>query len=114
MLSSNASAAENQGDRLGEFLRVGVYEGREFYKQRDTLGRTNTYLYSEGDKWVVREDLPEKKPFLFGIVQVPTPDPPYTQFGQVFHFLKRCRINLGRPYCTPNFGNFSPVDEAPF
>ena len=58
VLSSTASAAENQGDRLGEFLRVGVYEGRPFYKQRDTLGRTNTFLYSEGDKWVVREDLP--------------------------------------------------------
>lgn len=45
---------------------MGVYEGREFYKQRDTLGRTITWLYSKGGKWVVREDLPQKTTFSLG------------------------------------------------
>ena len=86
VLSSNASAAENQGDRLGEFIWVGVYEGRPFYKQRDTLGRTITWLYSEGDKWVVR-DLPQKTPFLWGISQFNTPPPPSKHnMGNFFTF----------------------------
>ena len=85
VLSSNASAAENQGDRLGEFLRVGEYEGREFYKQRDTLGRTITWLYSKGDKWVVRQDLPEKNSFCFE--HCPNfPLPPVHNLSNVFSF----------------------------
>ena len=38
MLSSTASAAENVGNRLGEYVEAGVHEGRPYYKQRDTLG----------------------------------------------------------------------------
>ena len=56
MLSSKGLAAERQGDRFGEFVEEGVYEGRPYYRQRDTLGKSHI-LYSEGDKWMVSSTL---------------------------------------------------------
>jgi len=57
VFSSTAGAAEHQGSRLGEFVRAGEYNGRPFYKQRDTEGRENTFLFSEGGIWVVGQSL---------------------------------------------------------
>merc|ERR1712007_60474 len=53
VFSSTAGAAEYQGTSLGEFVRVGDYNGRPFYKQRDTEGSENTFLFSEGGIRVV-------------------------------------------------------------
>ena len=50
-------AAEHQGSRLGEFVRAGEFNGRPFYKQRDTEGEENTFLFSEGGIWVVGQSL---------------------------------------------------------
>ena len=41
MFSSVAGAAEHQGHRLGEFVEAGEYNGRPFYKQRDTEGTSS-------------------------------------------------------------------------
>ena len=57
VFSSTAGAAEYQGTSLGEFVRVGDYNGRPFYKQRDTEGSENTFLFSEGGIWVVGQTL---------------------------------------------------------
>ena len=57
MLSSVAGAAEYQGWRLGEFEEIGDFNERPFYKQRDTEGSENTFLYSEGWIWVVGQSL---------------------------------------------------------
>ena len=58
MLSSTAGAAERQGNILGEFVEVGEYLGRPFYKQRDTEGIEDIFLYySEGGGWWVRDSL---------------------------------------------------------
>ena len=56
VLSSNGLAAERQGSRFGEFVEEGVYEGRPYYRQRDTLGKSHI-IYSEGDKWIVSSTL---------------------------------------------------------
>ena len=56
MLSSTAEAAEYQGSRLGEFVRVGDYNNRPFYKQRDTEGGEDVYMYYHmyiNDEWRV-------------------------------------------------------------
>jgi len=57
VFSSTAGAAEYQGSELGEFVRVGEYNGRPFYKQRDTEGSENIFLFSEGGIWVVGQSL---------------------------------------------------------
>ena len=53
MLSSTAGAADHQGDTLGEFVEAGERGGRPFYRQRDTEGVRDNFLYSEGGEWVV-------------------------------------------------------------
>ena len=57
MLSSTAGALQYQGVRLGEFLVAGDYLDRPYYKQRDTEGSENTFLFSEGWIWVVGQSL---------------------------------------------------------
>ena len=57
MLSSTAGAAEWVGSRLGEFVEAGEHGGRPFYKQRDTEGAVNFFLYSEGGNWLVSNTL---------------------------------------------------------
>ena len=57
MLSSTAGAAEQVGNSLGEFVEAGEHEGRPYYIQRDTEGRSDNFLYSEGGKWLVDNDL---------------------------------------------------------
>ena len=46
VFSSAAGAAEWHGDSLGEFVKAGNYNGRPFYKQRDTEGIRKTFLYN--------------------------------------------------------------------
>ena len=53
MLSSTAGAAEYQGDMLGEFVEAGEHGGRPYYRQRDTEGKSDHFLYSEGGEWLV-------------------------------------------------------------
>ena len=57
VLSSTAGAAEQVGNSLGEFVEAGEHEGRPYYIQRDTEGRSDNFLYSEGGKWLVDNDL---------------------------------------------------------
>ena len=57
MLSSIAGAAEYPGHRLGEFVEAGEHGGRPYYKQRDTEGSRDTFLFSEGGIWMVGNTL---------------------------------------------------------
>ena len=65
VLSSTAGAAEYQGARLGEFVKAGVHKGRPYYRQRDTEGNAETYLYSEGGYWLVSDTLGNSSGWLF-------------------------------------------------
>ena len=53
MFSSTAEAAEYQGDALGEFVRSGRHNNRPYYKQRDTEGSEDVYVYSNSEGWWV-------------------------------------------------------------
>jgi len=57
VLSSVAGAAEYQGGRLGEFEEIGDFNERPFYKQRNTEGETDVYLFFEGGEWGVNDEL---------------------------------------------------------
>ena len=57
VLSSTAGAAEYQGDMLGEFVEAGEHGGRPYYRQRDTEGKSDHFLYSEGGEWLVSDTL---------------------------------------------------------
>ena len=54
VFSSEAGAAEYQGDLLGEFQERGNYNGRKSYVQQDNVGRKSFFLYyhSQG-VWLV-------------------------------------------------------------
>ena len=53
VFSSTAGAAEWWGHLLGEYVEAGEHGGRPYYRQRDTEGNTETFLYSEEDGWFV-------------------------------------------------------------
>ena len=74
VLSSTAQAAERVGNSLGEYVEAGEHGGRPYYKQRDTEGRSENFLYSEGGEWVVSSDLGDS----YGRLKNPqdTPLPP--------------------------------------
>ena len=57
VLSSTAQAAERVGTSLGEYVEAGEHGGRPFYRQRDTEGRSENFLYSEGGEWLVSSTL---------------------------------------------------------
>ena len=57
LLSSTGGAAEWQGNALGEFVEAGEHGGRPYYRQRDTEGKADHFLYSQGGKWWVHESL---------------------------------------------------------
>ena len=48
ILSSRAWAAENHGDLLGEYVEEGVSRGRPYYRQRDSVGKKDWFLYYNG------------------------------------------------------------------
>ena len=58
-LSSTAGAAGHQGGSLGEFEEAGEHGGRPYYRQKDTEGNKDAFLYSEGGKWLVSNTLGE-------------------------------------------------------
>ena len=68
MLSSTAGAADYQGDHLGEFAMAGVHGGRPFYKQKNTEGGPDMFLFSYCDlldcDWVVGPTLGEDSAWL--------------------------------------------------
>ena len=74
VLSSTAQAAERVGNSLGEYVEAGEHRGRPYYKQRDTEGRSENFLYSEGGEWLVSSDLGDS----YGRLKNPqdTPLPP--------------------------------------
>ena len=74
VFSSTAGAAEWWGHLLGEYVEAGEHGGRPYYKQRDTEGRSENFLYSEGGEWVVSSDLGDS----YGRLKNPqdTPLPP--------------------------------------
>merc|ERR1712213_189002 len=51
VFSSTAGAAEYKGARLGEFVREGEHNNRPYYKQRDTEGSEDVYVYSNSEGW---------------------------------------------------------------
>ena len=57
VLISNAGAAEYVGGALGEFVRIGDHNNRPHYKQRDTEGVTDHYLYYISAGWRVSPTL---------------------------------------------------------
>ena len=74
VLSSIAGAAEYPGHRLGEFVEAGEHGGRPYYKQRDTEGSQDTFLFSEGGRWWDGSSLGE---LLGGLLnRVNSDDPP--------------------------------------
>ena len=53
MFSSAGAALEYRGNRLGEFEAHGLHAGKPAYRQRDTLGSVDLFLYySSGHWWV--------------------------------------------------------------
>ena len=62
VFSSNGSAAEWVGSVLGEYVRMaGEYSGRPYYKQRDTEGSKDTFLYYHyNGMWMVSLKLGEE------------------------------------------------------
>ena len=44
VFSSTGGAAEYNGDTLGEYVEEGEYEGRPYFKQRDTEGGNDIFL----------------------------------------------------------------------
>ena len=62
VFSSNGSAAEWVGSVLGEYVRMaGEYNGRPYYKQRDTEGSKDTFLYYHyNGMWMVSLKLGEE------------------------------------------------------
>ena len=77
MLSSTAGAAENVGV-LGEFVEAGEHGGRPYFRQRDTEGTEDIFLYSEGGKWWVNDILGESTGSLRNSQNTNTP--PSTQW----------------------------------
>ena len=74
LLSSKGGAAEWQGNALGEFVEAGEHGGRPYYRQRDTEGKADNFLYSEGGGWLVHDSLGMS----FGKLSNPqdSPEPP--------------------------------------
>jgi len=64
VLSSTAETAERQGGRLGEFVRMGKYNNRPYYKQEDTEGSEDLYMYYMSDGWWVGDTLGRSFGFL--------------------------------------------------
>ena len=64
MFSSTAGAAEYVGARLGEFVREGEHNNRPYYKQRDTEGRFDLYMYYISDGWWVSDILGKSSAYL--------------------------------------------------
>ena len=64
MFSSTAGAAEYQGAKLGEFVRMGDYNNHPYYKQRDTEGSEDLYMFYISDGWWVSDILGESNGWL--------------------------------------------------
>ena len=63
VFSSTAEAAEWVGGYLGEFVRMGNHNNRPYYKQRDTEGIEDLYMYYS-DRWWVSDTLGRSWGFL--------------------------------------------------
>merc|ERR1711953_429220 len=80
VLSSTAVAAEYWGDLLGEFMEEGTHNQRPYYKQKDTEGNNDTFLYSEGGEWLVSDALGKSSDESPLINQQNTTRPPMTHW----------------------------------
>ena len=49
---------------LGEYVKEGGGVGRSYYRQRDTVGKRDNFLYFIGQRWWVSDVLGEKNGFL--------------------------------------------------
>jgi len=66
VFSSTAGAAERQGGSLGEFIRMGdYYNNHPYYKQRDTEGQRDLYLFYISGEWMVGPTLGESSAWLW-------------------------------------------------
>ena len=59
VLSSTAGAAEWNGGWLGEFVKAGEHDRRPYYRQWDTQGNTDIFIFynRNGEKWLVSDKL---------------------------------------------------------
>ena len=80
MLSSTAGAAELHGDLLGEFVEEGTHNKRPYFKQKDTEGNNDTFLYSDGGEWLVSDALGKSSYESLLINQQNTNKPPMTHW----------------------------------
>ena len=53
MLSSDASAAEYRGGRLGSYVHEGQFAGRPYFRQKDTEGKADNFIFSNRKIWWV-------------------------------------------------------------
>ena len=103
VLSSTAQAAERVGNSLGEYVEAGEHGGRPYYKQRDTEGRSENFLYSEGGEWLVSDTLEGTSAFLRNLQN--TNKPPSTQW----EYAKDGKWNDGDTSLTLEFTTLSPI-----
>ena len=77
VLISTAGAAEQSISRLGEFVEAGEHEGRPYYRQRDTEGNSDTFLYFfDGwflSGWLVSDILGDTSAYLRNYQASPRP-----------------------------------------
>ena len=64
VLSSNAGAAEYRGGRLGSYVHEGQFAGRPYFRQKDTEGKADNFIFSNGKIWWVSDKLGATKGFL--------------------------------------------------
>ena len=64
VLSSDAGAAEYRGGRLGSYVHEGQFAGRPYFRQKDTEGKADNFIFSNGKIWWVSFKLGATKGFL--------------------------------------------------
>ena len=64
VLSSDAGAAEYWGGKLGTYVHEGQFGGRPYFRQKDTEGKAENFIFSNGKIWFQSFKLGATKGFL--------------------------------------------------
>ena len=64
VLSSDAGAAEYWGGKLGTYVHEGQFGGRPYFRQKDTEGKAENFIFSNGNIWFQSFKLGATKGFL--------------------------------------------------
>ena len=86
-------------------MKAGDHKGRPYYRQRDTEGNTDTYIYSEGGYWLVSDTLGESAGFLLNHKSSPLPP---TDGWEFWDPSKKARYDDGDISLTLEFTALSP------